>query len=659
MYFPETVVIPEAYSVDGPTEFAPYSQYNYIVPRYDSMSVEEQCAPTQMSHEFADVVPPRFLPTPVFTPFPSQDIAQQSLPPYPNQYANLNQYGIPGQHPPPHLPFHYGNPCNFLPQHHFPGYPNNSPNHPAYPFDPFYQTQPQPPFYTGGRLPPAAQCGDFQQFLPTIDPAMLQKVKPNPVGNRMSAQLESCSKRNLEEVVITPPQFFLDDLWPPEYAPIGVPPNIFTKLIENRVWNPERDCFFSGPDSYSENDMARWLNALGGMIGHFNGNFKPKRMWFPNFWNMPSIGSNALRKPDLMLLDSDATFRVSWPMIYAFAEVGGGPNFPKCMISSISNKSYVMFMKQHDRRFVPALCFDGKGMFSVVITDRHGQITMSPMSLLRGRANAIILMKILCFLMYGSVEHTGLDVTMSRGPDAKVRKIFVNQRPYDVYRKIYLLESLISRGTVIWIAIGLDRQFYIIKDSWIQENRVESEIQHLEKLKDDSVLGKRVPRLVDGEDVKVYGTVDSTGRYRRDIGGLADQKIHRRLVLSPIGISIIEFNSMREFVLAIIDIVEGMLLDKIRGSESDTRVILVLQRLHQEHKILHRDISLNNIMLVRDNDGNFECGLLIDFDYAALIRDDGGFSDGMRTVCPLHLFYISPELTHIFGLLGNPSIYGD
>ena len=50
---------------------------------------------------------------------------------------------------------------------------------------------------------------------------------------------------------------------------------------------------------------------------------------------------------------------------------------------------------------------------------------------------------------------------------------------------------------------------------------------------------------------------------------------------------------------------------------------------------VHHDISYNNIMLFKDEDSTTKLrrGLLIDFDYAAKIKDKGKVSPGHRTVC--------------------------
>lgn len=57
----------------------------------------------------------------------------------------------------------------------------------------------------------------------------------------------------------------------------------------------------------------------------------------------------------------------------------------------------------------------------------------------------------------------------------------------------------------------------------------------------------------------------------------------------------------------------------------------VLDYLKNHVGILHRDISPNNILLVRGADGVAKC-LLIDFDYAVHLNSELKASCGFRTV---------------------------
>ncbi|KAJ2008169.1 carbamoyl-phosphate synthase (glutamine-hydrolyzing) cpa2 [Coemansia thaxteri] len=74
-------------------------------------------------------------------------------------------------------------------------------------------------------------------------------------------------------------------------------------------------------------------------------------------------------------------------------------------------------------------------------------------------------------------------------------------------------------------------------------------------------------------------------------------RVHRRIVTSPVGESIYEIDSVKELILVVGD------------------VMRCHSAIVSECKILHRDISDNNILAVRQPDGSVR-GLLVDFDCA-------------------------------------------
>jgi hypothetical protein len=404
-------------------------------------------------------------------------------------------------------------------------------------------------------------------------PVMYRMSAKRPPGDQSyipAPQLESCLKKDLHgNVIVTFPTYFIDELWPVSTLPCPLNEDIFEKLTQNNVWDDIHDCFVTPPTSITEHHMAEWLNILGGLIGAFtNGGLERKRSWSAGTYTKQPVGASINRKPDLVLIDrsfvdklpggtgGNISPHISWTHIHAFAEVTRSSPFPKRIYSTINDKSYLLFVCQHDRRFVPALSFKGDGMFALTLTDRQGQISMPPISFLRGRANAFVFMKILTFLMFGPVHNAGRDSSMELDPNGRVKSISVNRHWYEVVYLIYSLQSMIGRGTTVWLVIR-DEEYYILKDSWIQDSRVESEITFLKKLKGDPKLKNHVPDLIEGEDIQICGTSDSTGRYRKNIGGMHNSRGHRRLVMTPIGKQITTFQSKREFILAIIDIIGG------------------------------------------------------------------------------------------------------
>jgi len=129
--------------------------------------------------------------------------------------------------------------------------------------------------------PPPATCPfPSTQIIPqrlstgiTSTPVLYRMLAMHPPGDKSLIsvhQLEACLQKDLDgNVVVTAPHFFLELLWPANTSPLPLNQNIFPILVTNGVWDSIHNCFAMGPESYSEVDMAKWLNALGGMLGVF------------------------------------------------------------------------------------------------------------------------------------------------------------------------------------------------------------------------------------------------------------------------------------------------------------------------------------------------------------------------------------------------------
>jgi hypothetical protein len=353
-----------------------------------------------------------------------------------------------------------------------------------------------------------------------------------------------------------------DIVFPTDCLPFPVDESLLEHLARHNIWDIEGAHFLQKPKSFSENDLAEWLNILGRTIG-LAYNKRRLRIWNASTCNLPPSGSKTIRKPDLVLLDreehSKSNFsRVRWCSIRAFAEVSSQESFPQRMPDSINEKSYLLFLTQDNRQFVPALKFDGSGNFALTITDRQGQIQMGAISIFAsGKACALMVLRILAALMYGSLSDVGLDPSMICDDEGTVKTIFVNKKEFTVFRRIYALQALIGRGTKVWIVMR-ENNYYILKDSWIQSGRVESEIDFLQCMALHPGLVHRIPRLIEGEDLEIGNHADSTEWCRIDIGQVNRHRIHRRHVTEPIGSPLIKFPSKADFFSVIIDVVEGM-----------------------------------------------------------------------------------------------------
>ncbi|KAF8220873.1 hypothetical protein L208DRAFT_1213973, partial [Tricholoma matsutake] len=59
--------------------------------------------------------------------------------------------------------------------------------------------------------------------------------------------------------------------------------------------------------------------------------------------------------------------------------------------------------------------------------------------------------------------------------------VIVDDKHFELKEHIYTVESLVGRGTNVWVVSQNDQSF-VLKDSWVLENLVESEIAHLQAM---------------------------------------------------------------------------------------------------------------------------------------------------------------------------------
>ena len=226
---------------------------------------------------------------------------------------------------------------------------------------------------------------------------------------------------------------------------------------------------------------------------------------------------------------------------------------------SISTATYQTFLHQPHRHFTILLTFInvGNGQFSITVTDRAGQIRVNNLDLMGCSAeNGLLLLLVLVFLMFGSPEDIGLDPHFEINPlDGQVIAINCENRRFEVVKHIHALRLLFRRGTQVWIVVHSGVK-YILKDSWVREDRNHDEVTALCRMKGHKGLEGHVPTLIYGGDVIINGVKDSIRRYRIH-GARCTHCIHCRIVTSPVGKPITSFKSKKEFIQAMISIIES------------------------------------------------------------------------------------------------------
>lgn len=217
----------------------------------------------------------------------------------------------------------------------------------------------------------------------------------------------------------------VDHLFPSTKLPFPVDDEFLEKLqdkwidAEGRtmpgVWS--RNKFRDPPKEFTEEKFRIWMNHLAKAMSAATGK-AVRRVWSHHTCNTPPVGSFTKCKPDLVLLDTnylkcinDHGIVTDWALIRAFAEVTSQQETPPRIFDTVLNKSFLCFQCQPARRLAISLSFNGAGELSLTFADREGLLRMSEISLLPdgGCDAALILLKMLAVLMFGSEVDIGLD----------------------------------------------------------------------------------------------------------------------------------------------------------------------------------------------------------------------------------------------------------
>jgi hypothetical protein len=424
-------------------------------------------------------------------------------------------------------------------------------------------------FLTASQAIKHGSAGQANREAPSITSSFISRMYSAQIPNQSFPGNQLVNALKKEFKVLKADDYFINHLFPTKLLPLGMTDEaVIAELSKSHdgeptIWIEGKLRFRETPSALKESDLAGWLNNIGTTLAKA---FKHKllRLWSHRSCETPPIGasSSVQRKPDLILLDKkyydemqDPHKQIDWAFIRAVAEVTQSPSHSKRMTDSINAKSYLMFLCQYNRRFVVALSFTSAAeeSFRLTVTDREGQIHWTVgLNAARSKERAILFLRILVVLMFGSSMDVGLDPNIEIDHLGKCVAITLQEKRFLVMDLIYSLDSVVGRGTRIWI-VKHDGVTYTLKDCWIQHERVHSEVSMLEKVRKDKQLTGRVPTLFCGGDVQINGAVDSTEQYRSGLPGWLSKgkRIHRQLVCSPIGEPLDKYHSKLEFIKAI------------------------------------------------------------------------------------------------------------
>jgi hypothetical protein len=376
------------------------------------------------------------------------------------------------------------------------------------------------------------------------------------------------------------------DVFPDRSLPIVVDQNLLEKLVPagsvTRSKSQSQNILLQHPADWSESNTADWLNRIGDTLirihhqklgAYIDANRQPivpsKKVWSCSHAGTPLKGTAFDRKPDMILVDEHfATSNTpTWHKVHALCEITRSERAKsKTIKDTITQKSYLMFISQDNRCFAPSLDIcDGYFTFTVIdrsgmVVDVTSKITDDPLTLLR----------IIVGLMFGRPSVIGYDETIECDDEGRAINVMVDGKKYDVEEELFRSESFMGRATRCWrVSITEDdiTKEFVVKDSWVDTRRTQNEIDILKYIESNGVR-EGVPKLVCGEDVLVcdgwddthtelHYIIDCTARRRV---GSGEKRIHRRLLMGPVGTRITNFRTLKELVGSFIDVIKGIFL---------------------------------------------------------------------------------------------------
>ncbi|KAJ6511329.1 hypothetical protein C8R47DRAFT_1094689 [Mycena vitilis] len=291
--------------------------------------------------------------------------------------------------------------------------------------------------------------------------------------------------------------------------------------------------------------------------------------WTAKFADHGVEAAPNVRKPDLLFGGEE------WPDVDVHGELKSNDDSHTRgkALEQLLNGAYLMFSSQDDRRFVVSIAFMAYNI-RLHVFDRAGLVATAPFHL---HKEPEMFVRVLVGLMLNNDPAVlGYDTSITKTGDH--RFIEVDGIQYQIIKTLFISDVVRGRGTVCWHARHGGKDF-VIKDTWADDSRTHIEAEILRMAED--VEG--VPKVVADVIVKVNGVEGNTHTLRSNISKLDDSietRVHRRLVLTPFGNPLCTFATQKELISIFID------------------AITAHRDLYEKTKILHRDISLNNILLV-------------------------------------------------------------
>lgn len=340
--------------------------------------------------------------------------------------------------------------------------------------------------------------------------------------------------------------------------------------------------------------MEAFIKLISKTVEDLNLSSSEPRFWSSMFYQHPvpdPIWETEYR-PDLVLLNRFALAinrgTLTWKDILAVMEIKSSKDQQLQADKQVSRYAQSIFNAQPGRRFVIALTVV-EAKVTMWIFDRSGSISCEPFNI---HDEPDKFLRIILGSFYVNSEQLGYDPSIYQKPEGGDDLfVTVGGVEYKV-KNIYHEPGIKCRGTDCYRGESqTDGSLVVVKDSWVDISRTETEVDILEKLNENEEKdlctpdGVRViPKLVSHEVLKtrrpgpVNGTTifvdDTTAIFRherveREHGEAkwawnskdktkSEIRVHCRVVMSPFGMKIENFKSLKGLMRAFSDVVHGM-----------------------------------------------------------------------------------------------------
>lgn len=314
--------------------------------------------------------------------------------------------------------------------------------------------------------------------------------------------------------------------------------------------------------------------------------------------------------------------------IPAEASTSKHPSTPN--IDNLTKNAFSVMSEAGHRRHILGVLVQGLEIF-LCYYDRAGSICSTPIHLINDSVSALTA---ILLLHLGTFEKLGFDPSM-KPPAGKPLpthiqgcQIYIAERAFTLDQVVHWGRTLYGRGTIVYAAkpdpadlkkhghITLP-EVVIIKTSWQVTTR------ELE----DGLYRRAAARNVEGV-ARLYsscvGDRLSLGPRGKlvPLGDYTDREL-RIQVLGPVCMPLYRVVDVDQFKAAFISLVKGQwfCMKSPRFSVNNFSLSIAHHDLYEKAGILHRDISINNLMVDASDPS---IGVLIDLDLAATIKDDDG-----------------------------------